>query len=166
MDLMNSLLSQYRASLQMHRNAIEACPDSVWVDEAYRNRSWNLSYHVLFYTHLYASRSEEAFAPWDKGRMNLQYMGRLPYPPHTELELGTPYSKAAMLEYASFVERVLMQALPGEDLGAESGFEWLPFRRFELHLYNLRHLQHHTGQLSDRLQSATGAGVRWVGRAT
>jgi hypothetical protein len=150
----------------MHRSVIEAYPEPAWVDETHRNRSWNLSYHALFYTHLYASRSEEAFAPWGKGRPNLQYMGRLPYPPHTDFELGTPYAKAEMVEYATLVERTLMQTLPGEDLGAESGFDWLPFRRFELHLYNLRHLQHHTGQLSDRLQSATGAGVRWVGQVT
>lgn len=164
MDLGSALLSQYRAALQMHRSAIEACPDPVWDEESHRNRSWNISYHALYYTHLYASRSEDAFEPWEKGRPNCHYMGRLPFPPHTEFELGPPYSKAEMIEYADFVERFLIRALPAEDLEAVSGFEWLPFRRFELHLYNVRHLQHHLGQITARVQAATGSGVPWVGR--
>lgn len=164
MDLRNALLSQYRAALRMHRSAIEECPDSLWADETPRNRFWNLSYHALFYTHLYASESEELFEPWEKARPNCHYMGRLPYPPHTAFELGPPYTQDHMLEYVALVEQSLLHSLPKEDLSAASGFEWIPFDRLELHLYNLRHLQHHTGQLIDRLSSVTEAGVQWVGR--
>ncbi len=39
-------------------------------------------------------------------------------------------------------------------LDADSGFYWLPFNKFELQLYNIRHIQHHTGQLTDRLRQA------------
>jgi uncharacterized damage-inducible protein DinB len=35
-----------------------------------------------------------------------------------------------------------------QSLQAPSGFEWIKFSRGELHLYNIRHLQHHAGQLS------------------
>jgi len=35
----------------------------------------------------------------------------------------------------------------------------------ELHIYNIRHLQHHTGQLMDRLRTAGNIGVAWVGSA-
>jgi hypothetical protein len=52
--------------------------------------------------------------------------------------------------------------MPQETLDSASGFHWLPFSRFELHLYNLRHLEHHTGQLADRLRSVANLGVTWV----
>lgn len=161
MDPAKPLLSQYRAALRMHRRSIEACPATLWVDEGFQNRFWNLSYHALYYTHLYASRSEDAFEPWEKRRPNCHYMGQLPYPPHTVFEIGPPYSPEDMLAYLGVVEGTLEKSLPKEEFDAESGFEWIPFDRFELHLYNLRHLQHHTAQLIERLRAVTGKGVSW-----
>ncbi len=45
----------------------------------------------------------------------------------------------------------------------ESGFFWLPFGKLELQFYNIRHLQHHTGELFERL-GAVGVTLDWVGR--
>lgn len=39
------------------------------------------------------------------------------------------------------------------DLDAPSGFFWLPFNKLELQLYKTRHVQHHAGQLIDRLST-------------
>ena len=36
------------------------------------------------------------------------------------------------------------------------------YRAFEVRLNNIRHLQHHTGQLADRLRTAAGIGVAWI----
>jgi uncharacterized damage-inducible protein DinB len=43
----------------------------------------------------------------------------------------------------------------------KSGFDWLPTNRMELHLYNIRHIQHHTGQLVERLRQNGVKGIRW-----
>jgi len=32
----------------------------------------------------------------------------------------------------------------------------------ELHMYNIRHLQHHAGQLIDRLRTTENIGIAWV----
>lgn len=54
--------------------------------------------------------------------------------------------------------------LAAMDLGAEeSGFPWHPMSKLEHQLVNLRHLQHHVGQLNDRLRAGVGEGVDWVG---
>jgi len=53
--------------------------------------------------------------------------------------------------------------LPALNLEAPSGFYWLPFNKAELQFYNIRHTQHHTGQLADRLRTAANLGVDWVG---
>ena len=45
----------------------------------------------------------------------------------------------------------------------ECGFSWYRVSKLEHQLVNLRHLQHHTAQLADRLRTATDMHVRWVG---
>jgi hypothetical protein len=49
------------------------------------------------------------------------------------------------------------------DLDADSGFDWIPFNKQELQFYNIRHLQHHTGELCERLGTAAGIDIQWVG---
>jgi hypothetical protein len=49
------------------------------------------------------------------------------------------------------------------DPEAESGFYWLPMNKLELQIYNIRHLQQHTGELMERLGSRAGVEVDWVG---
>ena len=44
----------------------------------------------------------------------------------------------------------------------ESGFFWRESSRAELHVYNLRHIQHHAAQLGLRFQLAGGAPLEWV----
>ena len=38
------------------------------------------------------------------------------------------------------------------------------FTRAELHLYNIRHIQHHAAQLILRLRLDTDVDIPWVGR--
>ena len=51
-----------------------------------------------------------------------------------------------------------------ETLAGPSGFEWLKFTRAETHVYNIRHIQHHTGQLGAYLRRFDEAiNPKWVG---
>jgi hypothetical protein len=54
-----------------------------------------------------------------------------------------------------------MAAETPESLQRPSGFSWLPFSRGEALLCNLRHVQHHTGQLSAYLRRVAEDGERW-----
>jgi hypothetical protein len=45
----------------------------------------------------------------------------------------------------------------------ESGFYWYRMSKLEHQFVNLRHIQHHTGQLADRLRQEADRGVEWVG---
>lgn len=160
----SALRSQYSAAFRMLEQAIRQCPAELWDDNHYGNRFWHISYHVLFYTHLYLAPTEQDFVPWEQGRENQQFLGPLLWPPHTPPDLSNPYTPEAVLEYLALVEQQVGPRLQAEKFDAESGFYWLSFNRAELHLYNLRHLQHHTGQLIERLREATGQGVDWVGK--
>jgi hypothetical protein len=163
MDIRKTLVSQYRAALAMLRRAIEACPDAAWDDPAHENRFWHVAYHVVFYTHLYLSPSEEAFEPWEKSRPEANFLGPLPWPPHREPKTGEPYEKADILEYLDLVAESVRTRVESVPLDTPSGFPWLPFGRLELHVYNIRHVQHHVGQLADRVRREAGEGVEWVG---
>jgi hypothetical protein len=163
MTIKQIIQSQYQASLQMLRQSIEKCPESVWIAPEHRNKFWHISYHVLFYTHLYLQPTEEDFTPWAKHRDEHQFLGPLPWPPHKEPEIGEPYIRTEVLEYLKYCQQQVDEQVPSLDLEAESGFYWLPFNKLELQLYNIRHLQHHTGELGDRLNKEK-VEIDWVGR--
>jgi len=118
----------------------------------YPNRFWHIAYHAVFYTHFYLHPAQADFRPWAKHRQDYQHLGR---------KIETPYTKAEVLEYHELCAEVEAR-VPALALGAESGFPWLPFNKLELQFYNIRHLQHHAGQLADRLRTVMNVGVAWV----
>ena len=75
-----------------------------------------------------------------------------------------PYSRDSILEFLTFCRDHAHRRIAALDLTAESGFSWLPFSPAERLAYNLRHLQHHAGQLSERIRQDTDDGVGWVAR--
>jgi hypothetical protein len=161
-DVHEIIQGQYGAALTMLREAVSRCPESLWLAPEYPNKFWHISYHAVFYTHFYLGNSEKEFTPWKKHRENYQYLGPLPRPPHERPKIETPYSQEEVLEYLQFCSGEIAAKVRGLDLNAPSGFSWLPFNKLGVQLYNLRHLQHHTGQLIDRLRTAAQIGVAWV----
>jgi hypothetical protein len=155
MSAKDIIKSQYHASLEMLRQAVIKCPDSLWRDRAYKNPFWHIAYHALFYTHLYLQASEEDFAPWAK--QDTEFL-RLDQEPARE-----PYNKEEILAYHEFCREQVEEQVASLDLDAESGFHWLPFNKLELQFYNIRHLQQHTGELCERLGATGDIEVGWVG---
>jgi hypothetical protein len=75
----------------------------------------------------------------------------------------TPYSQTDLLEFVDVCQGEVVRQLAVLDLEAASGFHWLPFDKFELQIYNLRHLQQHVGELSERLGSEQQIEIEWIG---
>ena len=164
--------NQYHAALAMLRQAIERCPDALWTSDAYPNRTWRMAYHTLYYTHLYLGQRLQDFRPWEHHQTGIQHMDddagggefdavvELPHrPPRT----GAPYTKAEVLAYWSVVDATVDRAVDALDLmTADSGFPWAKVPKAEHQFMNIRHIQHHTAQLADRLRTAHGIGLDWV----
>jgi len=161
-NLHEILGKQYRASMTMLREAVSKCPESLWLASEYPNKSWHIAYHVLFCTHMYLQNTYEEFTPWKKHRENYQWLGRLPWPPHDQPKIETPYTKEEILEYLQICCEEVEAKVPSLDFNAPSGFHWLPFSKLELQIYNIRHIHHHTGQLIDRLRTVAQIGIGWV----
>jgi hypothetical protein len=160
--VLRNVARQYRASLAMLRQAIELCPERLWLDEKYTNRYWHIAYHSIFYTHLYLQPSLAEFLRWEKHRQGYQYLGPHPWGPKEPVKIDTPYSKDELILYHAICCAEMESRVPALDLEGPSGFEWLPFNKLEVQFYNIRHLQHHTGQLADRLRAEANVGLTWV----
>jgi hypothetical protein len=162
MDLNKIIKSQYHASLAMLRQAIEKCPDTLWISTAQKNHIWRIAFHALFYTHLYLQPTEADFLRWSGHRDESQFLGRRPWPPHEEPTIGEPYTRQEVLTYLDYCSEQVDAIVDGLILDNPSGFEWLPFNKTELQFYNIRHLQQHIGELCERLGNE-GIEVDWIG---
>jgi hypothetical protein len=97
--------------------------------------------------------SEKDFVPWARHRPEAKDMGKR----------SQPYRKAEILEYLAICQEQVEKQVPLLAVDAPSGFEWLPFNKLETQFYNIRHIQHHTGELCERLGVSSDIGVHWVG---
>jgi hypothetical protein len=139
--------SQYLASLEMLKQVIVKCPAALWDAPGNQDKFWRKSYHALFYAHLYLQNAEQDFVPWEK---------------HHDPDGEMPFTKDEVLEYLSFVEKQVLDRVPATNLESESGFYWLPFDKLELQLYNIRHIQQHTGEFYERLGACDNIELDWV----
>lgn len=148
MNIKQVLQSQYLASLDMLKTAIEKCPPQVWDDPNDKFKFWSKAYHAVFYVHFYLQTAEKDFIEWEK---------------HHDPDGDIPFSKEDVLEYLEFAKGQVIERLPVTDLDAESGFHWYPVNKLELQFINIRHVQQHTGELYECLGIRTGAELPWVG---
>lgn len=160
-----SILSQFEATLAMLAECIAACPDAHWdgspPDVVGTLPFWEVAYHTLCFADCYMSPSNEAFQAEIAGR-------REGFHPRGMEELSEEHPSRRMereelRRYVVFCRERAARALGGEtaeSLAGPSGFSWVPMTRAEMHLYNLRHVAHHTGQLTAYLRRV-GKQTRW-----
>jgi hypothetical protein len=162
-EIKGVIRSQYLAALGMMREIVTQCPERLWHTAETKNQFWHIAYHALFYTHLYLNQSESDFAPWPKHRNEYESLGPLPWPPHRPPNIGEPYSRKDILEYLDYCRDEMITKVANLELAGSSGFSWLPFSKLELQFYNIRHLQHHVGELAERLGTQASIDIAWVG---
>jgi DinB superfamily len=162
-----ALKGQYHAALAMLRQAIQDCPDDLWFSREPRNAYWQVAYHALFFAHFYLMPEESAFRPWEGHQSNVQHPDGIPgrADPTSSLPLiPRPYTKAEALAYWMICDEMVDEGVDALDLtSANCGFSWYTMPKLDHQILNIRHIQHHTAQLADRLRAATDAGTRWVG---
>ncbi len=93
------LKSQYHASLAMLREAIERCPPEESLSTNRKNAFWQVSYHALFFAHLYLQPEEAAFRLWEQHRGEGDGIA------------GEPYTQAQVLAYWEFCDRMIDDAV-------------------------------------------------------
>jgi DinB superfamily len=154
---------QYEAALAMLNRCIIACPPEHWEARiASANFRW-VAYHTLFFTDLYLSPSADAFELRD-----LHHRGG----DEREDRQSPGLDQDETLEYLAICRQKVVDAIAqetSESLQGPSGFPWYEVTRGEMHLINIRHIQHHTGALYAYLRRVDESfqapinPLRWVG---
>lgn len=145
MQIQEIIQSQYFAALEMLKHVIVQCPGALWDAPGYNDPCWKTSYHALYYAHLYLQDTEKDFSRW---------------PQDQDPQSESPFTREQLLDYLAFVQKQVQERVPALNLEANSGFDWLPFNKLELQLYNIRHIQQHAGELYERLGS--NIEIDWV----
>lgn len=140
----------------MLRQDIDRCAPDQWISGTHPRTFWRIAYHAVFYTHLYLHQDEASFTAWEKHRPGASDLWGKP-------ELVPAYSKEETLVYLDSVIASVDTLIDRLDLDASStGFSWYKnMGKLEHQFLNLRHLQGHVGQLSERLM-ASGIETDWM----
>jgi hypothetical protein len=159
LSLNKCIWQQFGASIDMLENALTACPDDLWSTES---KFWYIGYHTLYWLDYYLS----ADTPMEKDFV--------PPPPFTKSEFeydAMPervYNKTELLDYLRFGKKKLhelLTRLTSEELLTKRFVsEWKDYSIFEMLLYNMRHVQHHTAQLNLLLRQGANDAPDWVSR--
>jgi len=157
--LRRTLLGQYEASLAMLYGVIDACPDDAWEALLANATARWAAYHALVFTDVYLGESEPAFEPHDFYREGGDEL-RI-------LAVGLPRARTLQyLHYCREKARRVLAAETADTLAAADGFG-RGMTRCEMHIYNIRHIQHHTAQLSTHvrrwLPNLSHSAMDWVG---
>jgi hypothetical protein len=153
---------QFGAAIDMLDNAMVACPEEVWNGRTHRPETevWYLVFHTLFWLDLYLSDSVEGFAPPAPFTLDeLNPAGLLPDRVYTKEELRT------YLEHGRNKCRTTIEALTDEKALKRFSIGSIDLSVAELHLYNMRHVQHAAAQLNLILRQTIDGAPRWVKRA-
>jgi len=159
--LRTALWWQFGAAIDMLKNALVACPASLWKERLWSAPSahslppwlppefaqfWYIVYHTLFWLDLYLSGSrEEDFAPpapfiWTEG--------------NPAVSPERPYTKEELLVYLVQMRQkcqTTIADLSDEKAHQQVDYPWTEGKSvsyLELLLYTMRHVQEHAAQLS------------------
>jgi hypothetical protein len=125
---------------------VQACPAEHWEGKIANNTFREVAYHTLFFVDYYLSPSEDAFELRD-----LHERGG----DERSDSVSPGLSKEETLAYLAICRQKVIEALAGEtreSLEGPCGFPLRRFSRAELYVYSIRHVAHHTGQLSAYLR--------------
>ena len=158
------LANQYEAALCTLNTCLERCPDSAWNARAGNHPFCRVVFHTLFFADYYLGQNEESLRGQPFHRHHAEFFGD-----YEELEYREPvrlYDRADIRTYMQHCRNKARQVVAAETaatLSARAGFEGREFSRAELHVYNIRHIQHHAAQLSPRLRLDFAEDIPWVG---
>ncbi len=153
---------QFGAALCTLKYCFDKCPVDEWQKTHGDYPFSQVVYHTLFYTDLYLSTSLEAFKAQAFHQLNPAL-----FKDYEELSDRLPvnlYSKDECLSYLRHCTDTCALVLSDKDDDDLYGRPLLRPElgtRLELHLYSLRHIQHHAAQLGLRLQLITGKELPW-----
>ncbi|MFK7770161.1 MAG: DinB family protein [Mariniblastus sp.] len=155
--------NQYLAAFRTLKHCIDGCPDESW-HQAVCNHSFSQSvFHSLFFADVYLGADPQAVEDQDFHRQHADVFAG-----YEEWEPSIPskqYKREFIVSYLDHCQekaKFVIGQFTNENLEQRSGFDWIDGTVAEVHVYNIRHIQHHAAQLSLRLRLDHKVEVPWV----
>ena len=158
------LVNQYEAALSTLCLCIRECPEDAWDVKIGNGPFQWVAFHTLFFTDLYLSGDEQTFRSQQFHKDHVEHFGN-----YIELQNVTPvtvFERQFINQYLEHCLKLVKEVMAKETeqtLAESCGFGRKQLSRAELHLYNIRHVQHHAAHLSLRLRLDYGIDIPWVG---
>jgi len=165
--IQESLWGQFGASIDMLINVISNCPDNYL---ATNKRFYYLAYHSVIFLDYYLSIPPKDFSPI----LTFTIKDEDQRPPESigDMIPDKIYSRQELIDYVKHsrlkCEKLIESLTDDEKLnirfteGNEEGDMDYPI--LEILLYNMRHTQHHTGQLNLIMQQDLNKHLEWAFR--
>ena len=158
------LTSQFEASLCTISHCVVKCPDELWNVPVAKYPFCQVAFHVLFFADFYLGTDAESQRqqPFHLAHPNL-------FGDYEQLQDREPeslYDGSQIEAYLDFCRSKAVATVAAEteqDLCAPAKFARRSFSRAELHVYNIRHVQHHAAQLILRLRLGSDVDIPWIG---
>lgn len=161
-ELRSILISQHTAALEMLRTVIQNMPDTLWDSPEYEIRTWRLIYHSLWGVGYYTGPSQDVQPNWDGAIEGAESLGGMWENPEDLVPVEDVHSPEELLGFLDTLLSLLPEAIAAYPLDAPLGFDWYPFTRLELQINCIRHTQHHTAQLIERMRGYGVSGLPWI----
>lgn len=157
------IANQFEASLCTITLCAERCPDSHWNTRIAKYPFSQVLFHAIFFADYYLGDDADSFRQQSFHIENQELFAD--YEQHKQQEPKSVYSREQIELYGNFC-RDKASVKIGEEteqtLLAKARFARKNFSRAELHVYNIRHIQHHAAQLVLRLRIDTDVDIPWV----
>jgi hypothetical protein len=166
------LWKNFGAAIDMLRDSISLCPDSLWESE---KKFFYLSYHTIIFLDYYLSIPAKDFKPVLP--FMLVSLDRLPPEAIDDVIPNSLYTREEMLNYLASI-REKCKKLILESSEEKLNEKWIAKEEVNLHglcpsiveeysileilFYNLRHVQHHVAQMNFILRQKINSAPDWI----
>ena len=147
--------NEYHALFEMLHKAINHCPDDLWRNESKSPSYWLLVYHTAFYLDFYLG-----FSP-DKHKNRFDISGPFDLTAKLERVLTKKELKNYLISIKKKCNKVL-DSVSRKELEGKNTYSWTGPTLAHRLMYNVRHAQHHIGQLNLMLRYHKAATAEWV----
>lgn len=158
------IANQYEATFCTLNQCLQECPSAFWQEPVSAFPFSQCIFHALFFADLYLGKNMEVQPEQAFHKTNAAIFAG-----YEQLERVTPvgtYEKQFLEQYLGHC-RTKAKSVMGNETEEEwkepAGFPWLASSsRAEVHVYNIRHIQHHAAQLILHLRKEATFDLPWV----
>lgn len=163
-EIKKSYSRQIGAAFKMLEVVIDNANENTWTARLNNMPFWQICYHVLWFTDFYFHANQATFQPQSFDMEGIHNYWIKPDSQMIENQKH-PISKSDMRAYCKYARQKANQFIKSINVTyftTPSPFEWHGFPKIDLVDYNLRHLQHHVGQLDIVLRREQDIGNPWI----